>query len=235
MPLDTETFSAPADDRELAIAPGRPMTRSETLADRVVHGVGLCFGIGGCVALARVALAGSATQALALGLYGFGLILMLSCSAANHFDLGGRRGDLINRVDQAGIFVMIAGTYTPFSLLGLGGPEGTGLCALVWAGALAGAATSLLRPDWLARVRIPAYLTLGWTVILAFGAVEAALPGPAFTLLVAGGLLYNVGVAVFVARRLPYRQALWHVFVLSAALCHFAAILGWLAHPILPA
>ena len=119
------------------------------------------------------------------------------------------------------IFVMIAGTYTPFTL-GLG--QGIGLGGAVWGGAAVGATLKLRFPGRFNRLGLALYLGLGWAVVTALEPLGTALSTPALWLLIAGGLVYTIGVVFHLMERMPYNNAVWHLLVLAAASCHFAAI-----------
>ena len=154
---------------------------------------------------------------------------MLACSALYNLTPEGARKRLFRRLDHAAIFLMIAGTYTPFALVAVGGSLGTGLLALVWTAAAGGAAAELLRLRRHDGLSVAAYLLLGWSVLPALGPLSAALSPAGLALLVAGGVLYSVGVVFHLWTRLPYHNAVWHGFVLAAAACHYAAVLRALA------
>lgn len=196
------------------------------LADACIHALGVVASIAGCVALAAV-MPWPADELViaALGLYAMGLVAMLGCSAAYNLAPGGRGKRVLRRLDHAAIFVMIAGTYTPVSLLGLRGDWGWGVVSVVWAGALIGAGLKLFAPGRFERAAIAAYLLLGWAGIVAIVPLVAALPALDLSLLGAGGLLYSLGVVAHVSKRMPYQNAIWHGFVLAAAACHFVVVL----------
>jgi hemolysin III len=204
--------------------------RSELLADAVVHVVGLTLGLIACTALAAMALpAADASRFAGLGLYAGGLLAMLACSA-----LANMRGEspwngVFRRLDHAAIFVMIAGTYTPFALIAIGGWWGAGLLVFVWTIAACGVALKLLDPDRFRPLSIAAYLLLGWSVLVALGPLSAAVSTRGLMLLVSGGVIYSVGVIFYLCRRLPYHRAIWHTFVLAAAACHYAAVVSEVA------
>ncbi len=120
---------------------------------------------------------------------------------------------------------MIAGTYTPFILIKMNTPWGLGLLAMVWTMAAIGIAIKLFAPRYLEGLSTALYLVQGWAVIAAWQPLMSAMPGRALTLLVIGGVLYTVGVVFHLWERLPYQNAIWHGFVLSAASCHFAAVI----------
>jgi len=201
-------------------------SRSERVADALVHILGITAALAACAALV-VALPRPAGVRLlvAVGLYAVGGLAVLICSALYNLSGEGPRRALLRRLDHAAIFAMIAGTYTPVALLAIGNTWGWGLLAIVWTGAAGGAALKLLAPGRVERVSIAAYLLLGWAGLVALDALLAALPPRDLALLAGGGLLYSLGVAVHLSTRLPYHNALWHVLVLFAAACHYAVIL----------
>ena len=196
----------------------------ERRADAVVHAVGVTAGIAGFVWLLNAAVLSDtlpARTALALAIYGLGLVGMLTASAAYNLARPGFGKALLRRVDHAMIFVMIAGTYTPFTL-GLG--QGVVLGGAVWGGAAFGAALKLRFPGRFHRLGLALYLGLGWAIVTALEPLGSVLSAPALWLLVAGGLLYTVGVVFHLMERMPYNNAVWHLLVLAAASCHFAAV-----------
>lgn len=208
----------------------RPERRSEWRIDAMVHVVGVALGLAACVALAMVALPGGRSAVImSLAVYGAGLLGMLGCSALYNIGGDGPRKAFWRRLDHAAIFVMIAGTYTPFLAIAIGGAWGTGLLVFVWTVAAAGVVLKLLHPGWLETLSIAAYLLLGWTILVAIDRLIAAVSLPALILLVGGGILYSIGVLFYRWDRLPYQKAIWHGFVLAAAACHYFAILDVLA------
>ena len=201
-------------------APVRP---AERIADGVVQGVNVVLAVAGCVALGAVA--HSLTDPLriaALAAYGVGLLAMVCCSALYAWGRYGRHRDLYRHLDQAAIFLMIAGTYTPFTIAAPDGGYRLRLLAAIWAIGIAGGLFKLLAPRRFEPLAVPLYLIMGWTIVSDPGLV-LSLPAAVAVLLVAGGVLYSAGV-VFHLSRLRFQEAIWHGFVLAAAACHYAAI-----------
>ncbi|WP_337996078.1 PAQR family membrane homeostasis protein TrhA [Oleispirillum naphthae] len=200
-------------------------TRSEILADGVIHALGVPLAVvAAVVLLVRAAAAGDALPVVAAAVYGLGLICTFGFSAAYNLAPESRCKEILRRGDHAAIYVMIAGTYTPFTLVNIGGWAGYGLLAMVWSMAAFGLALKMFRPDRLARLSVALYLALGWVGLVAGGPLFAALPGFALGFLIAGGVLYTVGVAFYAWRRLSFQNAIWHGFVLAAACCHYVAV-----------
>jgi hemolysin III len=200
--------------------------RGEFLADTIVHLLGLGAAVTGCILLAATLppSAGVLPRA-ALGLYGAGLLAMLGCSALYNLTGAGPRKARLRRLDHAAIFMMIAGTYTPVALLGVGGATGWALVSAVWVGALGGAMLKLAAPRRFERAAILAYLLLGWAGLAALETLLTTLTPTDLALLLAGGLLYSLGVPLHLATRLPFHNASWHGFVVAAAACHYAVVL----------
>jgi hemolysin III len=214
-----------------APAPHPPLeSRSERRVDAMVHVVGVTLGLAACVTLAIVAWPGAGPAVLvSLAVYGTGLLAMLGCSALSNIAGHGRPEALWHRLDHAAIFVMIAGTYTPFAAIAIGGAWGTGLLVFVWTVAAAGVVLKLLDPGRRETLALAAYLLLGWTILVAIDRLIAAVSPPALVLLAAGGILYSVGVLFYRWHRLPYHRAIWHGFVLTAAACQYFAVLDVIA------
>jgi hemolysin III len=205
--------------------PQRPSyTRRERAADAAVHAIGGAAAVLGCGVLA--VLAEGARAGVALGLYGFGLLAMYGCSAAYNLAPAGPWHRVLRRLDHAAIFLMIAGTYTPVVLLGFPGEAfGVAVLALVWAGALGGACLKLAAPGRFERLSLAAYLLLGWLGLAGVPRLMQVLPTVDLALLLAGGLIYSLGVPLHLARGLRYHNALWHGCVLVASACHFVLVL----------
>lgn len=199
-------------------------TRAEQNADCAIHILGVSAAMGACIMLTVVGSQTSARSAIALGLYAVGLFAMLACSALYNLVSKTTAKPVLRRLDHAAIFVMIAGTYTPVTILGIGGEWGWGLLISVWVGALAGAFLKLAAPGRFERASIAAYLLLGWAGLAALGPLVAVLPGRDIALLGIGGLLYSSGVLVHLSTGLRYHNALWHALVLAAAACHFVVV-----------
>lgn len=205
-------------------------SRRELRADAAVHLLGLA---GSAVALAAllavVVPSGDTLPIVAASVYCTGLVAMLWLSAAYNLVRRGDWKERLRRADHAAIFLMIAGTYTPFALVSLGGVAGHALLALVWLIAAAGIFLKLLYPRRYERISIGLYLGLGWIGLPLVGVLVAVLPPGALVPLAIGGVLYTVGVGFHLWERLPYHNAVWHGFVLAAAGCHYAAVLAVLS------
>ena len=205
--------------------PRRGRQDAEFAADRIVHVVGLILGIiGAVVAIAEGMRSGGGMPFFGVVLYSAGLVAMLGCSAVYNLAPGSRRRDLFRRLDHAAIFIMIAATYSPFTIGRLDGAWSFWLAGFVWAFAILGAVAKIAFPRRAERLAIPAYLALGWCVVIAFEPMLAAFGFMTILLIAIGGLVYSIGVGFYVSRDLRYHKSIWHGFVLSAAACHYAAV-----------
>jgi hemolysin III len=158
--------------------------------------------------------------------YSVCLVMMLGCSAAYNLARNSPRREALRRLDHAAIFLMIAGSYTPFTACLLHGLWAIGTTTAVWVGSIIGAFMKLVSRRRYARVSIVAYLALGWIVlVVAARPIFASLDLRTAILLSVGGVLYSVGVGFFLWRSLPFHNAIWHGLVLVAAGCHYVAVL----------
>lgn len=195
---------------------------AERRLDALVHLLGTILAPVGAGLL--IALAATPLAWLAAGVYGFGLIAMVGLSMAYNLARDTGRREILRRLDHAAIFVMIAGTYTPFALVALEGWVGAALLALVWTVALGGAAMKLAAPRRFERLSLVLYVGLGWVGLIAIGPLVAAVPLASLILIGVGGLCYTGGVAFHLWSTLPYQNAIWHAWVLAGAGCHYAAV-----------
>jgi hemolysin III len=193
---------------------------TERLADGVVQCVNVVLAAAGCVVLGVLRGAHADPWRLAaLTAYGVGLLAMVGTSALYAWARGSRHHSLYRHLDHATIFLMIAGTYTPFIVTGV---HGRWLLSLIWAVALIGILLKFVAPRRVDPLSVPLYLIMGWAVLSDPGLL-LSLPTPVVTLLVAGGVFYTVEITFHLAR-VPFQEAIWHCFVLIAAGCHYAAV-----------
>ena len=225
----------PPSDKTEDGSPARPLlplfARRERFVDTCVHALGMAATVIAVPALIIVAVyhGGDTLTLTSLGLYGLGLTAMLWASALYHLSRHPARKEALRRVDHAAIFVMIAGTYTPFALVAVGGRVGLLLFLFVWAVAAIGVIIKLRFPRRWEAAAVAAYLGLGWVAVVAIDPILEALATPVIVLLAAGGITYSIGVPFYLAKRLPFNVAIWHAFVLVAAGLHYAAVLTGIA------
>lgn len=198
---------------------------AERLADLWVHVVGLVAALVGGGLLFVVSLkAGGVGQATAVALYASCLVAMLVCSSAYNLTRPTRLRPLLLRLDQSAIFLLIAGSYTPFTSQRLEGVWAVGMTTLVWVMALAGVAGKLLLPRLPEKFWVGAYIAFSWVAVIALKPLLDNVSLLAMLLLALGGFVYMIGVPLFLHNRLPFRRAIWHGFVVAAAGIQQAAV-----------
>lgn len=210
--------------------PARDYSRIELLCDAVVHGAGILIALAAGIAVLVIGV----TSEVALGwpplvTYFVSLITVLSVSLAYNMApvLPIRR--LFARLDQAAIFLLIAGTYTPVLALLTSTSVATWMLIFVWSAALVGIALKLFVPQRFGRVAIFLYAGIGWSGLAIFNTLAETLPVSTLWLLLAGGISYTSGIIFHLWHRLPFHNVLWHVFVVAGATLHIWAILSCMA------
>jgi len=200
-------------------------TSAAKCADLVVHIVGLTLAlVGGVVLLALAVRAGSITAVVGVSIYAAGVLAMLAFSTAYNFAKA-RYRPVLRRLDHAGIFLMIAGSYTPFTIHNLTGAWAWGMTIAVWSIAAVGALGKVLLIDVDRRLWVALYLALGWLVVVALKPMIDSVTSTALLLLLAGGVLYSTGVIFYVNKRLKFARAIWHGHVVAAAATQWVAVL----------
>lgn len=201
-------------------------TLAEEVANSISHGAGVVLGIVGLVLLLVQAVdKGATSMAIAsYSLYGGTIILLFLASTLYHAIPSPRAKPWLKRFDHCAIYLLIAGTYTPFLLVGLDSPLARGLMIVIWSMALAGVLFKLAFAHRFEVLSLVTYLVMGWlSLIVIYQLVQVLAPG-GVTLLAVGGAVYTLGVVFYVCKRIPYNHAIWHGFVLGGSLCHFLAI-----------
>lgn len=200
-------------------------TRSERLADACIHVIGVLAGVTAFTVLLIVAIPALPLETTAtVAVYGLAMIAMFSCSAAYHLIPVPSWKPPLRRLDQAVIFLKIAGTYTPFALDKIGGVWGYSVFGAVWIAALAGATAKLLLTSNWDHVSVFLYVALGWAGIIILQPLAGSVSSTTLLLLAGGGALYTLGVIFHLWNSLPFQNAIWHLFVLAGTACHFAAV-----------
>ena len=205
-----------------------PCESREKLANAVSHGIGLLASIAALPLLVvRAVRNGNAWTITGSIIFGCTMILLYLASTLYHAFPEGRAKAFFHRMDHSAIFLFIAGTYTPFVLGPLRGTLGWLLFGAVWSTALAGVvlkSTGRLRSNF---TSVALYVAMGWVVMIAARELWLHVPPAGIFWLVAGGILYTLGVPVYAAKRMRYHHAAWHLFVLGGSACHFFAVLWY--------
>ncbi len=199
--------------------------RTELLADRVVHAVGILGALGGVVWLiCRLPPAANAKLPISIGIYGFGLLCMLMASALYNAAADGRVKARLRRLDHAMIFVMIAASYTPFALDAFPAFSGHLLLGMIWCLAIAGIMLKFLATPRSDRLSVSLYIGMGWVILGFLPVLIASVTERTLVLLVLGGVVYSIGALIHSWGGVRFHNAIWHVMVLCGAALHFGAI-----------
>jgi hemolysin III len=207
----------------------------EEIANSITHGIGIYLGVAALVLLVVFAsLYGNAWHIVSCSIYGSTLVLLYTASTLYHSFRHPRTKHVFRILDHASIYVLIAGTYTPFTLVPLRGAWGWSLFGVVWGLALCGV---LAKVFFIHRFKILTtllYLVMGWIVVIAAKPMLRSIPAGGILWLVLGGLAYTIGIIFYAAdRKFSYAHAIWHVFVLTGSICHFFAVMFYVVpHPL---
>lgn len=209
--------------REATLEP--QYTTGEELANSIIHGIGILLSVAGLVLLTVFAYRlGTVWHIVSCGIYGVSMVLLYTASTLYHSVSSPRAKAALQVFDHCAIFLLIAGTYTPLTLVNLRGPWGWSLFGVVWGLAVAGIALQpilLSQKKWVTALP---YIVMGWVALAGIKPlIETVAPGGLF-LLFCGGVFYTAGSLFYVWRSLPYHHAIWHGFVLAGSICHFFCI-----------
>jgi hemolysin III len=202
--------------------------RTEIIADGVVHAIGVSLGIVGAVTIVVMAVRAERIDVVPILVYVIGLVTMLALSAAYNMWPVSPVKWVLRRFDHSAIYLLIAGTYTPFLAQMKNALASAGLGIGVWLSAAVGMALKLALPGRFDRLAVILCLLLGWSGVIAYDSFASALPSSSLWLLAIGGILYSLGTLFHVLQRLRFHNAIWHGFVLLGASCHYSAVLACL-------
>ncbi|MGL6262220.1 PAQR family membrane homeostasis protein TrhA [Vibrio sp. WXL103] len=208
-------------------------TAREELLNALTHGLGIVLGIVGLVLLLDKALAQQADgmTIASMAIYGASVILLFLASTLYHAIPSPRAKRLLKTFDHCAIYLLIAGSYTPFMLVSLRTPLAIGLMAVIWLIALVGIILKVAFIYRFKRLSLMTYLAMGWLSLVVIYQLALRLDVAGLSLLAAGGITYSLGVIFYVAKRIPFNHAIWHGFVLAGCACHFLAIY-WFVVPV---
>ena len=202
-----------------------PYRLGDILANAITHGLGAALAVAGAAYLIVVSTRGSAWTVTGCSIFAGTLLLVYFCSTLYHSLVRTRARHVFHVLDHSAIYLLIAGTYTPFTLVPLRGTVGWTLFGIVWALAIAGVVFKSFAVDRFAIASVVVYLCQGWLVIFAVRPLFNAVGPRGLTWLAAGGVAYTFGIVFFALDRIPYFHAAWHLFVLVGSIAHFFAIL----------
>ncbi|MFT5196201.1 MAG: hemolysin III [Candidatus Promineifilaceae bacterium] len=200
-------------------------TVGEEIAHGITHGIGTGLAIAGLTLLVVIGVnQGDLRHVLAFSIYGATLVLLYLASTLYHSLQFKSLRQPLKIIDHAGIYLLIAGTYTPFMILGVGTPAGYTVLGVVWGLAVIGIVLKVFFVNRFVIASTAGYVLMGWLSVFVWNQLVAQVPPQAVGLLVAGGVSYTAGVIFFALDRMPYNHAVWHLFVLGGSFCHFFAM-----------
>lgn len=203
----------------------------EEIANALTHGLGATAALaGGAVMITLAAVHGDGWQLVGATVFGVSLLLLYLASTLYHAIQHPTAKGRLKVFDHCAIYVLIAGTYTPFTLIGLRGPWGWGLFIAIWSLALAGVVFKLFFTGRFKRLSTLIYVAMGWLVLVAIKPLLATLDAWTFGWLLAGGLFYTLGTIFYHRPSLPYSHAIWHLFVIAGSVCHYVAVMAQVLH-----
>lgn len=201
----------------------------EELANSITHGIGIGLSlVGGILLVVLAAVYGDVWRIVSFSIFASSLIALYLASTLYHSFRNPQVKHIFRIVDHAAIYLLIAGTYTPFLLVSLRGAWGWTLLGVIWGLALLGIVFKTLFIHRFRKLSTIVYLGMGWLCLVAVHEMLIRIPVGGLIWLAAGGILYTIGVIFYVWRRLPYHHAVWHLFVLAGSTCHYLAVLFYL-------
>jgi hemolysin III len=207
------------------IPPHKLYTRKEELANSITHGIGVALSIAGTILLIlHVSMQGNPWLIASLSIYGFTLVLLYLASTLYHSFQEPRLKQAFQKFDHAAIYLLIAGTYTPFMLIGHRTPLVWSLLGVVWGVALLGVGFKTFFIHYYQRLSAVGYVFMGWLGVIAGRNILISMPHQVLLWLAIGGVFYTVGLAFAAWRRLPYSHTIWHLFVLGGSISHYLAL-----------
>ena len=208
---------------------GAPYSLGEEIANSITHGIGVLLSIAALVILVVLgALHGNAWHVVSFSIFGSSLVILYMASTLYHSFPQPTVKKVFKVLDHSAIFILIAGTYTPFLLISLRGVIGWSMFGVIWGLAVGGILCKALIMKHFARVSLGIYVLMGWLSVLIIRELYVQIPLSGMILLFAGGICYTLGVPFYIWRKLPYHHAVWHLFVLAGSITHFFAVMSCL-------
>lgn len=200
-------------------------TLGEEISHSVAHGIGMLLGI---VALVLLAIKGShlnnGLYTVSMVIYGVSLIVLYANSMFYHGFPEGKVKNIFEKLDHSSVYLLIAGTYTPYCLIAVGGTKGLVICILQWVLAITGVVFKSIWIDKFVKIHVAIYLIMGWTIIFFARTIFDSMASTGFALLFLGGMSYSIGVLFYVFDWFKYHHFVWHLFVLAASILMFFSI-----------
>ncbi|WP_070001115.1 PAQR family membrane homeostasis protein TrhA [Cellulosilyticum sp. I15G10I2] len=197
----------------------------EEIAHSIAHGIGMLLGIAALVLLVIKGMRMNDTlYTVSMVIYSVSLIMLYGCSMVYHGFPEGKVKNVFERMDHSSVYLLIAGTYTPFCLLAIGGTLGMVICSIQWGLAILGVVFKMMYIERFVKIHVLIYLLMGWMIVFFVGTLFQTMSPMGFLLLLAGGLCYSIGVLFFVFDWFKYHHFIWHLFVLAGSILLFFSI-----------
>jgi hemolysin III len=207
-----------------------PGMAREEFANSISHGLGLLLALVALPVLVLSAMrAGDVRFLVGVSVFGATMVLLYLASTLYHSTTHEAAKGMFRLFDHTAIFLLIAGTYTPFALGVMRGPWGWSMLTAVWTLAIVGIVLKVTARTRHSRISIVLYVVMGWMAVVAVKPMFALIPMPGILLIFAGGIAYTAGLAFFAAHRIRYNHLIWHLFVIAGTICHFFAVLWYAA------
>ncbi|HKY05867.1 MAG TPA: hemolysin III family protein [Blastocatellia bacterium] len=198
----------------------------EEVANTITHGLGLALSVvGSLILLILSTLRGDTWQVVSCTIFGVTMVALYAASTLYHSFRNPRHKHILKILDHSAIYLLIAGTYTPFTLISLRGWVGWTLFAVIWTLSIVGIILKCVFIHEFKILSTLVYVVMGWIGIVAIKPLLASVPVAGIVWLIAGGVAYTVGVVFFACKRVPYNHAIWHVFVMAGSICHYFAVM----------
>lgn len=200
-------------------------TKKEEIVNAITHGIGAALSLAALILMIFSAIAQGSTERLSVVIvYGISMLMLFTFSTLVHAFPEGKAKLVLEYFDHTAIYLFIAGTYTPFALIAIGGTKGWTLLVVIWSMAIAGIVFKAFFLRKFVLVSTFIYIAMGWLIVFAWEPLSVALPPQGLNMLLYGGLLYTIGALFYVWRGFPYHHAVWHLMVLIASILHFLSI-----------
>ncbi len=198
----------------------------EEIVNSITHGIGFFLSVAGITVLIVLgSIRGDAWRVVSFSVYGVTLIVLYAASTLYHSLYATRARDALRVIDHSAIYLLIAGSYTPFALVSLRGLWGWSIFGVTWGLALAGIAVKIFFMKKSLVISTAIYLAMGWLSIIAIRPIIESLPAKGLAWLLAGGACYTIGAIFHFLKKTPFMHAIWHIFVMAGSICHYFAVL----------
>jgi hemolysin III len=215
---------------QLKTIPTRINSIGEEIMNGVTHGIGAALSIAGLTILVVLAvMSGNVRQIVSFSIYGASLIILYLASTLYHSFQKPAVKRVLKIIDHAAIYLLIAGTYTPFLLVGVQGAWGWTMLVLIWGLAILGISFKTLFIDRFQKLSVLGYVLMGWLSVLILKSLLDTIAVGGLIWLAVGGAIYTIGVIFYAMKKIPYMHGVWHLFVLGGSICHYFAVLLYLA------